>query len=141
MPESFLSRTEKTDLPLIIEIENASFPNPWSLSQLSSVLEKTLVYRKNGSIRGFICLEFPADETHILHMAVHPKFRRQGIGKKMMEEVLKYPSKVFFLEVRENNAAAQKLYEGFGFKVIAKRENYYQDNDETALVMRLNKND
>lgn len=135
-----LEKAEKVDLPFILAIENCSFSTPWSPAQISSSLDKTLVAREDGAIRGFICLEQPADETHILHMAVQPDHRRQGIGKKMMEEVLKYPSRAFFLEVRESNAPAQKLYERFGFKVIALRKNYYQDNDETALVMRLDKN-
>jgi len=44
-------------------------------------------------------------------------------------------SKKIYLEVRESNLEAQNLYKGFGFKVVSKRKNYYQDNNETALIM------
>jgi ribosomal-protein-alanine N-acetyltransferase len=39
------------------------------------------------------------------------------------------------LEVRVGNLAAQKLYRGFGFRVVGNRYHYYKDNNEDALIM------
>lgn len=127
------------DIPYIIDIENNSFPTPWTLEQFRAGIKSIQSVKEDGHIKGFICTEQAADETHILHMAVHPFFRRQGVGSKMIENILTNPSNKFFLEVRESNLGAQKLYEKYGFKVISKRKNYYQDNDEAALVMEYTK--
>ena len=88
-----------------------------------------------GPIFCFIGIEKIHDEAHILHMAVDPAFRRQGIGKLMLEEALKTDASKFILEVRESNSPARSLYESFGFKEAYRRKKYYNDNDEDALVM------
>lgn len=135
-----IEKAEKPDLPFILEIENNSFSNPWSHNQLESVLGKTYCVKDGNNILGFISIDPVLDELHILHMAVHPNYRRKGIGKKMMEKALSFPGKKFFLEVRESNLCAQALYKSFGFKTISIRKNYYQDNSENALVMGYTKN-
>lgn len=126
-------------LPYIVEIENHSFSSPWPQKQLLESIDKTYVAREGSSIKGFICIEKTFDEVHILHMAVHNEHRRIGIGKKLIETALSLGGKKLFLEVRESNFQAIKLYESFGFKTISKRKKYYQDNDEDALIMELNK--
>ena len=123
------------DLDNIAEIENSSFSKPWSIEQLRATISKIFIAEEKKEIKGFIAIDFILDEVHILHMAVHPDYRRQGIGKLMIRKAFEFPANKFFLEVRESNYCAQKLYEGFGFKVISKRKNYYQDNNETAFVM------
>lgn len=135
-----ITRASQENIDKIIEIENASFSNPWATKQISESIDKTYIAKEEDKIKAFICLENILDETHILHMAVHPEFRKQGIAKEMMAFALNFPSKKLFLEVRESNLSAQKLYESFGFKVISQRKNYYQDNNETALVMECKKN-
>ena len=135
-----IEKATKDDLPFIIDIEKKSFSNPWSPEQVISSFEKTYAAKEDGIIKGFICLEAVLDEIHILHMAVHPDYRKRGVAKKMMEFALGIKSKKFFLEVRESNYQAQRLYEHFGFGVISKRYNYYQDNGETAYVMELSRN-
>lgn len=132
-----VNKALESDLPLILEIENKSFTNPWTESQIKTSINKTYLLKNDGVVKGFICLETVIDELHILHMAVHPNFQRKGFGKKLMEKALSFPANKIFLEVRESNFPAQKLYESFGFKIINKRKNYYQDNNETALVMRM----
>ncbi len=130
-----IEKAHKDDIPFVIDIENNSFGNPWSPEQIISAIEKTYLAKEDNIIKGFICIENVLDETHILHMAVHPDFRHQGIGKKLMLRAMEEPSNKFFLEVRESNLFAQSLYKNFGFKPVSARKNYYQDNDETALVM------
>ena len=130
-----IEKSVPADLPAIIEIEEWSFGNPWNKSQFEESLNNFYTAKKDGNIVGFIGVQQIQDEAHVLHMAVHPEFRKHGIGKQMMEFALSYPAKKWFLEVRSGNIPAQKLYEKYGFKVISRRKKYYQDNNEDALIM------
>ena len=79
------------------------------------------------------------EELHLLSLAVHPDFRRLGLGVAMVERVLAatrfIAGKRVKLEVRRNNVAAQALYEKLGFVVQGVRHGYYSDTGEDALVM------
>jgi ribosomal-protein-alanine N-acetyltransferase len=92
---------------------------------------------KGGRIAGFAVARRTApDELEILNVAVDPPYRRRGVGRSLIQElVVKYPGNVF-LEVRQSNFAAQKLYHSLGFQVIAVRQNYYYSPDESAIVMK-----
>ena len=128
-------KADKNDLAALLELENLSFSNPWNENQFIESFDHFYIAIKENRIVGFIGIQPIQDEAHILHMAVHPDFRRQGIAKRMMEFALSFPAKKWFLEVRAGNHSAQKLYESYGFKVISRRRKYYQDNDEDALIM------
>ncbi len=124
------------DLDHILDIEKLSFPYPWSKEMIEPMLLKFLVAKNHkGRIVGFLAVETVLDETHILHTAVHPNFRRKKIASLLVKYVLKDPSRKYILEVRENNLAAKGLYKKFGFKVASKRKEYYKENNEDALVM------
>ncbi len=79
------------------------------------------------------------DEAHIILMAVHPHYRRQGFGVGMLLKLLDLARnrgmKYATLEVRASNEAAIALYTKLGFTSVGKRPKYYADNDEDALVM------
>ncbi len=79
------------------------------------------------------------DEAHIILMAVHPQYRRQGFGVGMLLKLLSLARhrgmKYATLEVRASNEAAIALYTKLGFTSVGKRPKYYADNDEDALVM------
>lgn len=79
--------------------------------------------------------ETAPDECEILNLAVDPQFRRRGIARCLVSLAIAAPRTVF-LEVRESNAPARKLYEGAGFRVITSRETYYNDTHESAIVMK-----
>ena len=77
------------------------------------------------------------EDAHIMTIAVDPSRRRQGIGRRMMlalvETALEHGAEHLTLEVRATNAAAQRLYEEFGFGVVGRRPRYYRDED--AIIM------
>jgi ribosomal-protein-alanine N-acetyltransferase len=81
------------------------------------------------------------DEVHISNIAVHPEWRGQGLGAllllHMLFHALEHEAVVVQLEVRENNVAAQRLYERFGFEKVGRRKKYYRDTGEDALLMDL----
>ncbi len=79
------------------------------------------------------------EEAHVTILAVHPQWRRQYIGERLLIknicEAFRAGAKWLTLEVRVSNQAAQDLYMKYGFKNLGLRRNYYQDNDEDALVL------
>ena len=89
---------------------------------------------------GYVLLAVVGDDLELHKIAVLPQFRKLGIGKNLLDMASKYMKKnhykKLFLEVRETNKNAINLYNKFGFKVLSKRENYYDDG-EACLVMQL----
>lgn len=94
---------------------------------LTAKVDKEIV----GFIIGKIYFEGKKQVGHILTIDVSPKHRQKGIASKLMEEIEKIfrekGAKTCYLEVREDNVAALKLYEKLGYKKIAKLERYYGD--------------
>jgi ribosomal-protein-alanine N-acetyltransferase len=70
---------------------------------------------------------------------VAPANRRQGIARRLMETVIEQDGTNLFLEVRESNTSARKLYESLGLLVQGRRTHYYHDPPEDAIVMALRK--
>lgn len=122
------------DLPQVAEIENLSFRYPKPESVFREDEHKYLVAKEEEKVIGYIGIERILDEVHIINMAVHPDYRGQGIGKRLMQHVLN-DEEVFFLEVRVSNETAKNIYERYGFKVINTRKQYYADGED-AFVMR-----
>jgi ribosomal-protein-alanine acetyltransferase len=91
-----------------------------------------------GRIAGFVVSRRVADqEREILNVAVHPEFRRMRIASELLQaEITRYAG-THFLEVRESNAAARQLYERLGFQVVGTRPEYYENPNETGIVMRI----
>jgi ribosomal-protein-alanine N-acetyltransferase len=131
------------DLDDIIEIEKLSFVSPWTKrlfeETLISPISTSFVMKKGAEALGYIVLYSVADEAHILNIAVHPHYRGKGCASSLIKHVLDcFEGKgvhEFFLEVREGNMAAIKLYQRFGFEKIGKRKKYYSETNEDALVM------
>jgi len=135
----FIERLEVKDVPALYEIEKLSFAAPKAESVFSEDQHKYFVGKEKErgveKVFGYIGIEKIAGETHIINMAVHPNYREQGIGTKLIEAVLN-DQDVFFLEVRVSNTTAQNLYKKFSFDIVGTRKKYYQDNGEDAYVMR-----
>ncbi len=72
----------------------------------------------------------------VLNLATDAAYRRQGIASALLHSV---EAEEVFLEVRESNEAARKLYEKLGFLPVGTRPEYYDDPVETAIVMRLSR--
>jgi len=135
----------ESDLPQVLEIEHVSFTTPWDISSFKyelghkNTILKVAVF--NEQVVGYVCIRTILDVTHILNLAVLPKFRRLGIGSMLLRNALeelkesKSDIRLITLEVRESNIAAIKLYEKFGFKVRGKRIGYYQKPHEDAVIM------
>jgi ribosomal-protein-alanine N-acetyltransferase len=133
------------DLPEVVEIERASFANPWSgslfLQELQVSFSRIILARRAGEeIAGYLCRWVVADEMHILNVAVHPRYRGRGVGAVLMREALREArdrrAVAVTLEVRRTNLAGRRLYESFGVEEVGARPNYY-GRGEDALIVRL----
>jgi len=133
------------DIESVIAIERASFQFPWStrffLDELQVDCARSILAEVEGSIVGYVLFWFLAEEVDIHNIAVHPDFRRQGIGRLLLEQVVAAARRQerlrVTLDVRFSNAPAQNLYRSFGFITRGLRKGYYSDNGEDALVMAL----
>ena len=94
-----------------------------------------------SKIIGMGCLWSIVDEAHITLLAIHPDYRRQGLGQLLLLELLKDAISRNLawatLEVNENNSTAVNLYKKYGFQIAGKRKNYYQPAGDDALVLWL----
>ena len=96
---------------------------------------------QDGEVIGFAASrKVVEDEYELLNLAISPAYRRSGVAQKLLQAILCNPSGVsWFLEVRESNAAARKLYQRFGFTAIGRCPNLYEFPAEAGIVMRLQK--
>ena len=132
------------DLPAVQAIERASFDVPWPPDAyrnelLTNRMATYLVARVEDGIVAFGGMWLMVDEGHIITFAVHPAWRRQHIGDRLLLALLDLAiergAHEATLEVRLSNLPARRLYEKFGFRPVGLRPRYYSDNGEDALVM------
>ncbi len=144
-----MRRMKEDDLDSVLEIEHLSFPHPWRLSTFIGELDNypisipfVILHRPNERLMGYIILWFIHEEVQISNFALHPDFRRLGIGEAVLHEILdkvvKEGAREIFLEVRPSNHIARSLYEKLGFQILGIRKNYYLSPVEDALIMGKN---
>jgi ribosomal-protein-alanine N-acetyltransferase len=79
------------------------------------------------------------DEAHITTLATRNAYRRQGIGERLLLQIIEMAAglhaDVVTLEVRVSNKQAQALYDKYGFRKVGTRRAYYTDNGEDAVIM------
>ena len=134
---------KKDDIKYINNIGNNYIINFNKLYDLNNLLSddinKIYVY-DNKEILGFIHLTVINKEIDIINIIVKDTHRNKQIGTKLLKYVLNiYNNHIFYLEVKEDNINAIKLYEKFNFKIINKRKKYYNDKD--ALIMKKENNE
>ena len=109
------------------------------LSLLPGRQSTTLPSPGLASIIGFAGLWLMVDEAHITTIAMHPSYRRLGLGEYMLVSLIDIAysigAKWVTLEVRVTNYTAQNLYRKYGFHEAGVRHRYYSDNTEDALIM------
>ena len=129
----------------ILVIESSTHSAPWSRKSFENELEHKygvfLIALIEGKVIGYGGTWVLVDEAHVTNVVVAPEFRGQGIGRKLMNEMLvkarEKGAVCATLELRKSNEVALKLYESMGFIQATVRKAYYPDNQEDAIVMML----
>lgn len=132
------------DVSLLSELETRLFPaEPWSAQAIAGHLAAphtlSLLLTDGDDPAGYLFAGFCPPEGELYRIAVLPAYRRRGYGRALLDELFRYAAErsvgSFWLEVRESNTAAIKLYRSVGFSVSSRREKYYRDPFEAALVL------
>ena len=143
-PVMRLRRLELADLDAIQEIEQVSYPTPWSRSMFATELAKPSslslgAVDEAGELIGYLVLSRYVDAWHVMNVAVSPAWRRKGVAtallRRLLDETRNDGQRGYTLEVRVSNVGAISLYERFGFRTKGVRRGYYTDNREDALIM------
>lgn len=136
----------ETDLMQIMEIERRAYPYPWTLGILRDCLRvgyNCWLYEHHGVIQAYGVMSVAAGEAHILNLCVRPESQRQGLGAKMLRQLIalarRHSADTLLLEVRPSNTAALRLYARLGFNEVGARKNYYpaERGREDALIFAL----
>ena len=142
----FLRALRANDLDLVVESETLSLKNPWSKHNFCDCLQAgyecwVLATRDRIVAHGVLSVGMAA---HVLTICVHPDFRRQGYGRRMLKHLLdkgyRKDARVCFLEVRPSNIEARQLYVSMGFVQVGERLQYYpadpgQTQRQDALIL------
>lgn len=128
----------------VAELEKVCFSSPWSensiRSELTNPLSFWLVAVENGKLLGYVGSQSVMDEADMMNVAVEPNSRRRGIGRQLVEALVRVLAEKqvhsLTLEVRASNEPAKALYEQLGFLQIGRRPNYYRNPKEDALILR-----
>ncbi|GAA1752776.1 ribosomal protein S18-alanine N-acetyltransferase [Aeromicrobium alkaliterrae] len=132
------------DVAGLVELERLCFDDPWSEGSVAGELAapdrhvRIALGQDGDAVLGWSSTQVVADTADLLRVAVHPGARRGGIGRVLVDELLRTAATAgaerVLLEVAAGNTAAQVLYAGTGFREIHRRRAYYADGGD-ALVM------
>lgn len=141
-------RMQVADLDEVLKIEYAVYPFPWTrgnfLDSLNSGYDMWVLRNASQKLLGYFLMMSVVDEAHLLNITVHADLHGRGIGRAMLDNVVKLARdknlRSVLLEVRPSNQRALAIYARYGFQPIGVRKNYYpapQNTREDAIVMRL----
>ena len=125
----------------VAELEKQNFSEPWPeiavRSELTNQLALWLVAMEDGVVAGYVGSQTVLQEADMMNIAVGEGFRRRGIARMLVEELIRrLDAYQLTLEVRASNAPAIALYESLGFAQVGLRKNYYHKPKEDALILR-----
>ncbi|MGR9115743.1 MAG: ribosomal protein S18-alanine N-acetyltransferase [Gammaproteobacteria bacterium] len=141
-----LRRMTASDLPSVLAIEQQNYNYPWSEGIFKDCFKagyNCWVCEEMDRILGYSIVSIAVGEAHILNISVDPAEHGQGIGRKMLENLIEVArskkAETIFLEVRPSNSGAIALYQKMGFNEIGVRKDYYpaENGREDALMLAL----
>lgn len=139
-----IEKMTKEHLKQVKDILKTQFDEFWNANVLEKELENPLsdyiVALCDNEVVGYAGLWQPIEEGHITNIVTKRDKRRQHIGTRMLEEIIKLAKlkklKCVTLEVNEHNNGAMQLYKKYNFKEVGKRTRYYNNVDD-AIIMTL----
>ncbi len=138
-----IRKANLSDLSLIHQIEKRVFSDSWTKELIKQELIKPsnaliIISEINGKVMGYFFSHIFKDEVHILNIAIDIPFQHQGLGKQLLDKIMKKYLKEadVFLEVKRTNFPAINLYLAFGFEEIDIRRGYYTDGQDAVIMSR-----
>lgn len=143
MMELRIEKMTSSHIEEIAKLEKECFSSPWSENGLNMELDNNFarfyVAFSDGKMAGYIGSHNVLGEVYITNVAVFPEFRRNGVGKALVDflvtEMKKENAEFVTLEVRESNFNAISLYEKCGFKQVGERKDFYEKPREDGVLM------
>jgi len=142
-----LRKMRLEDLPEVLAIEAKNYNFPWSEGIFQDCLKSfsysCWICHELDVITGYSIVSMAVGEAHIMNISIDPEVQGQGVGSKMLENMIEQATKkaeTIFLEVRPSNIGAIALYEKRGFNEIAVRKGYYPAENghrEDAVMLAL----
>ena len=142
-PDITVQPMDRSDLDVIIEIENRCFGSPWPAAAFRSAIEDASIdartAKNDNRIVGYVVACRFGRRLLIANAAVNPGYRRRGIGRHLLRGALsrgfECGTRQAMLDVRQSNLAAITLYRDLGFEIAGVKRNYYSTPNEDAFSM------
>ncbi len=133
----------RRDMPEVLHTEQESFAYSWTEEDFLHCLRQRncigMVAEHGEKVVGFMIYELHKSKLHIMNFAVHPSWRRRGVGVQMVGKLVgklsNHRRTRITLEVRESNLGAQLFFRKLEFKATRVARAYYEDSGEDAFVM------
>jgi len=132
------------DVDMVVGIEAEAFSTPWRRDTFLNLIDRpgiellVLEDRTEGVV-GYAVLWCILDQGELANVAVTPRLRGKGLGRRIMSRVMEVARErgvdKLYLEVRASNAAALELYRSLGFVEVGIRKGYYDHPKEDARIM------
>jgi ribosomal-protein-alanine N-acetyltransferase len=136
-----------TDVDAVHTLDARAYPHPWSRANFADAIASGYVCAclcaADGTLMGHVVVMRGVDEMHLLNITVAPEHQGRGLGAAMLRDVMAWSqaegAETLWLEVRQSNERARRLYVRGGFEAVSQRKGYYPDGRgrEDAVVMRL----
>lgn len=136
-----------TDVDAVHTLDARAYPHPWSRANFADAIASGYVCAclcaADGTLMGHVVVMRGVDEMHLLNITVAPEHQGRGLGAAMLRDVVVWSqaegAETLWLEVRQSNERARRLYVRGGFEAVGQRKGYYPDGRgrEDAVVMRL----
>ena len=133
----------ESDVEAIATMESAVFSDAWTAKSIEDTDNQPQAFivtaELDGKVAGYCIVYFVLDEGEIARIAVDNCFRRQGVGRKLLEQVERTCKEKgiirLMLDVRESNESARAFYKSLGFEEDGVRKNFYEMPKENAVLM------
>lgn len=144
-PGFLITEMGPEDVKAVAELEAKTFSSPWPPHSFIFAVQNSQVIarvaRSDRILAAYIISVLHEDHLLIANLAVSRSFRRQGLAARLLKDTLQAARSAGLLkavlDVRESNYKAIRLYLNFGFRIVAKKSDYYSRPPEDAFVMQL----
>ena len=134
----------RRDMPEVLQTEQESFEYAWTEEDFLRCLRQRncigMVAEQGERVVGFMIYELHKAKLHILNFAVHPQYRRYGVGGQMVAKLIgklsSHRRTKITLAVRETNLTAQLFFRDQIFRAVKVLRGYYEDSGEDAFLMQ-----